>query len=92
LASVRVWDGCALCVQPAQTGTVSPDGAGAKRQLHRINSPEVDGEFILKSFVKSLNIVLPKSSFSLPALAVRWSGGWVAFQTLSIKYFVEEST
>jgi len=40
-----VWDGCALCVQPAQTGTVSPDGAGAKRQLHRINSP-ADGESI----------------------------------------------
>jgi len=37
LASVRVWDGCALCVQPAQTGTVSPDGAGAKRQLHRMS-------------------------------------------------------
>jgi len=37
--SVRVWDGCALCARPAQTGTVSPDGAGAKRQLHRINSP-----------------------------------------------------
>jgi len=40
--------------------TVSPDGAGAKRQLHRINSP-ADGESKHGAFVKTLNIILPKS-------------------------------
>jgi len=78
LASVRVWDGCALCVQPAQTGTVSPDGAGAKRQLHRINSPEEDGEFIpltfvvLEIFILSLNLKFT-AKFSRP---VEWGLGY----------------
>jgi len=73
LASVRVWDGCALCVQPAQTGTVSPDGAGAKRQLHRINSP-ADGESIplnllVSQIFISAQISKSRTKFSRP---VEW--------------------
>jgi len=44
-----VWDGRALRAGQPKLGTVSPDGAGAKRQLHRINSP-ADGDFIPLKF------------------------------------------
>jgi len=50
------------------TGYSFSIGAGAKRPLQRINSPacpptlfrRVDGDSILKSFVKTQNFILPK--------------------------------
>jgi hypothetical protein len=71
------WGLGGACAEPAtRLGTVSPL-VGRIATDQRINSP-ADGDFIPKSFVNTLNIILPKSLVTPPSLAVRWSEGYVA--------------
>ena len=73
------WGLGGACAEPAtKLGTVSPL-VGRTAPDQRINSPEVDSVSILKYFVNTLNIILPKSVINVAKFSrpVEWGLGVV---------------